>query len=44
MRLHFGLGPATQVDALEILWPDGSSTKLETVKANQILEVRQPSS
>jgi hypothetical protein len=43
-RLHFGLGPAAQVDALEILWPDGSSTRLENVKANQILEVRQPSS
>jgi hypothetical protein len=23
-RLHFGLGPATKVDALEVHWPDGS--------------------
>jgi enediyne biosynthesis protein E4 len=40
-RLHFGLGKAGQVDSLEVLWPDGTSTTLENVKANQLLEVQQ---
>jgi hypothetical protein len=44
MRLHFGLGAAAQVDGLEVLWPDQSVTKLANVKADRILEVRQPSS
>jgi enediyne biosynthesis protein E4 len=41
-RLHFGLGKAAQVDSLEVRWPDGTTTKLAGVKANQILDVRQP--
>jgi len=41
MRRHFGLGAATQADALEVLWPDGATTKLENVKANQLLEIKQ---
>ena len=42
MRLHFGLGPATQVDVLEVRWPDGKISRTENVKANQIVKVRQP--
>jgi enediyne biosynthesis protein E4 len=42
MRLHFGLGAATRVDTLEVSWPDGTTTKLTDVKANQILPVTQP--
>ncbi|UCE62221.1 MAG: CRTAC1 family protein [Phycisphaerales bacterium] len=38
-RAHFGLGRATQVDQVEILWPGGKTTKLENVKADQILDV-----
>ncbi len=41
-RLHFGLGSALQVDVLEVLWPDGTRTRRENVKADQILEIRQP--
>ncbi len=41
MRRHFGLGAATQADSLEVLWPDGTTTRLENVKANQLLEIRQ---
>jgi len=41
MRRHFGLGAATQADALEVLWPDGTTTKLENVKANQLVEIKQ---
>ena len=40
-RLHFGLGKATAVASLEVRWPDGTTTKLSDVKANQILEVAQ---
>jgi hypothetical protein len=42
MRPHFGLGKATQADSIEILWPDGTTTRRESVKANQLLEIRQP--
>jgi hypothetical protein len=41
-RLHFGLGAATQVEALDVLWPDGTKTALTNVKPNQILEIQQP--
>jgi enediyne biosynthesis protein E4 len=44
MRLHFGIGPATQVDVLEVRWPDGKTSKLENVKANQIVKMQQPRS
>jgi enediyne biosynthesis protein E4 len=41
-RAHFGLGKAAQVDVLEVTWPDGKTTTLKNVKANQIVEVEQP--
>ena len=40
MRLHFGLGAEAQAD-LEVRWPDGTTTRREGVKADQILEIRQ---
>jgi hypothetical protein len=40
-RLHFGLGKAGQVDTLEVTWPDGTATKTDNVKANQIIEIQQ---
>ena len=43
-RLHFGLGQAAQVDSLEVLWPDGTTTKMPNVKANQVLNIQQPAS
>ncbi|HSE41227.1 MAG TPA: CRTAC1 family protein, partial [Acidobacteriota bacterium] len=36
-RVHFGLGKATLVDQILIVWPDGSSEKFEGVKADQFL-------
>jgi hypothetical protein len=42
MRLHFGLGTEAQVDVLEVRWPDGTATRLENVKADQILPIEQP--
>jgi len=40
-RAHFGLGAATKVDAVEIRWPDGSTERIEDIKADQILTVVQ---
>ena len=40
-RLHFGLGKAGQVDSLEVLWPDGTTTAMKNVKANQRIEIAQ---
>ena len=40
-RLHFGLGKAELVDSLEIIWPDGTKTTRENVKANQVVEIEQ---
>jgi hypothetical protein len=42
MRRHFGLGQEKQADSLEVRWPDGTTTRMENVKANQIIEVAQP--
>jgi hypothetical protein len=42
MRQHFGLGPASQVDSLEVLWPDGTITKRENLKADQLVVISEP--
>lgn len=42
-RQHFGLGAATTVDWLEVLWPNGEKTRLEHPEANRILKIRQGS-
>lgn len=39
--LHFGLGDATQVDRLEIRWPDGTRDELRDVPSGQRLEISQ---
>ena len=41
-RLHFGLGPATVADTLEIRWPSGAVQTLARIPADQILTVREP--
>jgi hypothetical protein len=41
MRQHFGLGAATEAD-LEVRWPDGTTTRRERVKADQLVEIAQP--
>jgi hypothetical protein len=40
-RLHFGLGQRTKVDAIEILWPSGTVTKLSGLTADQIVAVKE---
>lgn len=40
--VHFGLGKVEKIPSLEIRWPSGIVQVLRDVKANQILEVREP--
>jgi hypothetical protein len=42
MRQHFGLGAATKVDSLQVLWPDGTTTERRDVEANQLVVIEQP--
>jgi len=40
--VHFGLGADTVVDRIEIRWPAGGVQRLEGVKADQVLVVKEP--
>jgi hypothetical protein len=40
-RLHFGLGDATRVERIVVRWPDGRTTQLDDVPANQFLTVTE---
>jgi hypothetical protein len=42
-RVHFGLGTETLAAAIEIRWPSGIRQTLKNVRANQILQVDEPS-
>lgn len=42
-RSHFGLGRTSEGVTVEIRWPDKQTTKLEGIKANQILTIIQGS-
>ena len=42
MVLHFGLGDRETADTVEVLWPDGQATLLETVRAGQQITITQP--
>ncbi len=39
---HFGLGAATQVDELRVAWPNGATTVVPAVAANQWLRLTSP--
>jgi hypothetical protein len=41
LRPQFGLGAAAQVDWIEVLWADQTTTRVEGVKADQIVEIKQ---
>ena len=41
-RPHFGLGERSEVDVLTIRWPSGCVQRLEHIKADQILTVKEP--
>jgi hypothetical protein len=42
-RVHFGMGRDTEARLVEIRWPSGKVQRLERVKVDQILTVREPS-
>lgn len=39
--LHFGLGPDTKVDLLEIHWPSGATQQIEDVAADRVLRIKE---
>jgi len=41
LRLHFGLGPAEEVERVVIRWPSGRRDTVEALEANQILAVTE---
>ncbi len=41
LRVHFGLGKAVKVDALEIHWPSGQVDTLKDVKVNQVIFIKE---
>jgi len=41
-RMHFGLAKKEYADTIEIKWPSGKIQLLEHVKANQILDIKEP--
>ncbi|MGH9586547.1 MAG: CRTAC1 family protein [Acidobacteriaceae bacterium] len=41
--VHFGLGPDTRADLIEIWWPSGTTQTLRDIKADQILHITEPS-
>jgi hypothetical protein len=42
-RLHFGLGEAVRVEAVDVRWPDGTRSNRGNVAANQFLRIRKGS-
>ncbi len=40
--VHFGLGRTAVIDRIDILWPSGKHQSLRDVKADQVLNVREP--
>ena len=40
-RLYFGLGRASKVDLVEIVWPSGKIDRLQGVDADQFLTVKE---
>ena len=41
LRQHFGLGPANQVDKIEIRWPNGQVEQAGPAEANQFLTIKE---
>lgn len=40
-RVHFGLGTATRIDNVEILWPDGSKEEAQVPAVDRVLTVTE---
>jgi len=42
LRVHFGLGPQTALDALRVCWPDGRSNVVEGARVGALWRIVQP--
>ena len=40
-RVHFGVGPASTVDSIELTWPSGIKQVMKNVKVDQVLTVTE---
>jgi hypothetical protein len=40
-RLHFGLGDATQISVINVVWPSGAVTKLSDVQADRCITIKE---
>jgi len=40
-RLHFGLAEHTRIDSVQVVWPSGMVTKLENLRADQIVSIKE---
>ena len=40
-RVHFGLGDATMIDRIDLLWPTGIHQTLTNIKPDQVLTIRE---
>jgi len=41
LRLHFGLGRATEADRIEIAWPSGATQILEHIEADRVVAIQE---
>jgi enediyne biosynthesis protein E4 len=41
MRQHFGVASAATIDSIEVTWPDGTTSRRDQVKVNQVVEIRK---
>ncbi len=41
LRIHFGLGEATQADALQIRWPSGETETLQNLPAGHLITIEE---
>jgi hypothetical protein len=40
-RVHFGLGPATKIDAVAVQWPDGVRERWPGVAAHRVVRLKR---
>ena len=41
LRVHFGLGRATQISRVEIRWPSGGTEMIQNVAANAVVTITE---
>jgi enediyne biosynthesis protein E4 len=41
LRVHFGVGPATTIDEIEVRWPDGGVQRLKDVAVRKTITIAE---